>query len=665
MKKKLLALLLCAMMLLSLVACGGGSNGNNGGNSGNNGGGGDVSDGGGTEEEQVFRSLYASECTTLNYLITTQTVNTGITYNVVDCLVEYDPYANVEPALATSWESNDDASVWTFHIREGLKWVDKDGNEVADVTANDWVAAARYVVDAKNDSSLYSANMKGIIAGAQEYYDYTAYLLALETATDGTDENGNPCKIVRDEEGNESVLEEVPEASIEDLGVRAVDDHTVEYTLASPRAYFVSMVSMGCFMPVYEPFLEECGEKFGTSNEYLLYCGAYYLSSFKPQEEHVLTKNPHYWEPEKVYIDKIQSTYNAEASSISLQMYLDGDLDTCSVQNDLLSAMLQDPQTSNLLHPSRKDTSYSYWFLFNFDPNFEDEYEPENWKKAVNNENFRQSILHAINRVPAMAASDPTNPTASLNKTITPDGFASYNGKDFTAYGGLDAYASGDNFDEDLAKEYRDKAKTELTAAGATFPIKVLFTYNPNVTDWANECQVVEQQVEGLLGADYVDFVVEAGPSDGFLKAVRGSGKYAFMKCNWGADYADPETWTDPFQPGSSYCFIDKSTDPATMALYQEYCDLVATAKTIVTDIDARYEAFAKAEAFLLDHAFALPIHVIGGGYVISNLNPFEGQYAPFGGASARYKDQHILETSMSMDEWNKDYEEWSAKAGG
>ena len=88
---------------------------------------------------------------------------------------------------------------------------------------------------------------------------------------------------------------------------------------------------------------------------------------------------------------------------------------------------------------------------------------------------------------------------------------------------------------------------TELTAEGATFPIKVLMKYNPSTTNWAEECAVVEQQMEGVLGTDFIDIIVEAGPSDSFLTQVRRSGDYAFMKCGWGADYADPETWTDPF----------------------------------------------------------------------------------------------------------------------
>ena len=266
-------------------------------------------------ENAVYRTLYASEVTTLNYLITGQTNELNIAANVVDCLVEYDSYGNVEPALATSWEQNEDATVWTFHIREGVNWVDKDGKVVAPVTANDWVSSAHYACDANNGSDTFYT-MSGVIAGADAYYDWTAYQMALPDATDGTDEDGNAVKFITNEDGEQEILEEVPEASIDDIGVKALDEYTLEFTLESSRPYFLSMVSFGPYMPVYGPFLDECGSKFGTDNSTLLYCGAFILSTYQPQQQRVLTKNATYWDKDNVFLDAIQMTYNAEASSI-------------------------------------------------------------------------------------------------------------------------------------------------------------------------------------------------------------------------------------------------------------------------------------------------------------------------------------------------------------
>jgi len=655
--KRLLALVLAFVMVLGMTACGSGETKETEAASAEQAA--PAVTEAAVAENTVYRSLYASEVTTLNYLITTQENEMSIAANVVDCLVEYDNLGNIEPALATEWSSNEDATVWTFKLREGVKWVDKDGKEVADVTAHDFVNSAHYVCDAVN-AAAGAGQYTSIVAGADEYNAWTAYQLALADAVDGTDENGNAVKFITNEDGEQEILEAVEEATLEGIGVKAIDDYTLEYTLTKSCPYFVSMVSTGPYMPSNAAFMAECGDKFGTSNEYLLYCGGYILSTYEPQNQRIMTKNAAYWEADKVYITEVQSKYNAEASSVATTMYLAGDIDSASVSADLLNAMLADPEYADDIHPTRADTSYSYWYLFNFDPNFAAEYEPENWKIAVNNENFRKAIYAAMNRVAALSAQDAMDPASLVSNTVTPAGFASASA-DFTTYGDLAAFATGEYYDEAKAVEYRDAAMAELTAAGATFPVKVLVLYNPTSTSWANESQIVEQNVEKVLGTDFVDIIVQAGPDTGFLSERR-AGNYGLMKCNWGADYADPETWTDPFNDTSKYNFIYKSQDPATVALYAEYTDLVNTAKAITNDMDARFEAFAKAEAMLLEHGFALPIHTSSRSYQMSNVNVFESQYAPFGVAYLRYKDQHLYADSMSLADWQAAYADWQAQ---
>ena len=653
--KKLLSLMLALAMVLGMAACGGNT---------------ETAEPSAAPaaptapavaENAVFRKLYASEVTTLNYLITTQENEMSIPANVVDCLVEYDNFGNIEPALALEWSSNEDATVWTFKLREDVKWVDKDGNEVAAVTAHDFVNSAHYVCDA-NNAAAGASQYTNIVAGAAEYNEWTAYQLALPNAVDGTDENGNAVKLVKNDDGEEEILEEAPEATLEGIGVKALNDYTLEYTLIKSCPYFVSMVSTGPFMPSNAAFMAECGDKFGTSNEYLLYCGAYVLSTYEPQNQRVLTKNAAYWDVDAVHIDSVEFKYNAEANSVATTMYLAGDIDHADVSSDLLTAMMADPEYADDIHPTRASTSYSYWYLFNFDPNFDAEYEPENWDLAVNNENFRKSIYAALNRTAALSASDAMDPASLVSNTITPAGFAAASA-DFTTYGDLAAFAERDYLDADKALAYKDAAMAELTAAGATFPVKVLVLYNPTSSSWANESQIVEQNLEKVLGTDYIDVIVQAGPDTGFLNERR-AGNYGLMKCNWGADYADPETWTDPFVDGSKYNFIFKAKGAETQALFAEYTKLVDEAKSITNDMDARYEAFAKAEALLLEHAFALPIHTSSRTYQMSNLNIFEGQYAPFGNATLRYKDQYLYEDSMSLAEWQAAYAEWQAKLG-
>ena len=295
--KKLFALLLALVMVLSMTACGN-----------------KESDEPQVAENGTYRTLYASEVTTLNYLITTQENEMTIAANVVDCLVEYDSYGNIEPALALEWSSNEDATVWTFKLRPDVKWVDKDGNVVADVTAHDFVNSARYVCDA-NNAAAGAGQYTSIVAGAKEYNEWTAYQLALPNAVDGVDEEGNAVKFVTNEDGEQEVLEEAAEATVEGIGVKALDDLTLEYTLTKSCPYFVSMVSTGPFMPSNAAFMAEVGDKFGTSNEYLLYCGAYILSTYEPQNQRIMTKNASYWDIDAVHIDEVQFKYNAEAGS--------------------------------------------------------------------------------------------------------------------------------------------------------------------------------------------------------------------------------------------------------------------------------------------------------------------------------------------------------------
>ncbi len=524
--KRWLALALCLAMVFSLAACGK-DDGKPTADPNQTGNDPAVTDQ--PAAEQVYRQLYASEVTTFNYLYTGNTNDLQMSANTVDCLVEYDSYGVMIPSLAESWEANADNTEWTFHIRKGVKWVDYQGNEVADVTAHDWVTAAKYSNTAENEASnqyMYD----GIVKNAQAYFNYTAYLL----------ESDNGAKTV-DEEGNE--IKVVPEVKWEDVGVKATDDYTLVYTMEAPCAYFPSVLSYSSYMPVYEPFLTEQGKNFGaaTGPDTILYNGAFLMSEFAPQDHRTLVKNPTYWDKDNVFIDRLELRYNSTAGTIGPEQFIRGEVDYAELDASLLTSWLTDDNTYNMVSSSRPNVSYSYFYVFNFEPRFDASLDPDNWTLAVNNENFRQSIMHALDRVGALAVQDPQNPESIVNNTVTPPTFVSGAGMDFTEYPALKAITDGDSFDADLALEYKAKAVEELTAAGCKFPVKVYMRYNPDTTNWDKECQVVEQQLENALGKDYIDVIVEAGPSTGFLGAVRRTGDFGLMKCNWGADYADPD----------------------------------------------------------------------------------------------------------------------------
>ena len=618
MKKKIISLLLClTFVITAFAACGKKK---------------------GASDEVVYRRLYSGEVTTMNYLVTGSENEFEVGANVIDTLVEYDNLGQIQPSLAESWKMSPDGLTYTFKIREGQKWYDNEGKEVADVTANDFVSAMKFVLTPEYESSTAQL-LFGVIKNAEEYFNSQ----------------------VKDNPKTEEVEGNGLDIDFSEVGVKALDDYTLEYTLAQPVPYFLSSLTYVCFMPAYGPLLEELGAGFGTDNTKMYYNGAYILSEFAPQETRIYVKNQNNWDAEHVYIDKIVERYNAEANTLAPQMVQTGEVDYATIESDIVDDWLADPVRSKMLSKSRIKVDYSYFYSFNFDPKFDKEYEPDNWRIAVNNENFRQSLKAGLDRVRALSVSEPETPEVLVNNTITPETFVTNQGKDYTSYGDLEAISKGKSFDEAAALSYKEAAVSELTAAGATFPVKILMPYNPTVGDWANECVVVEQQLENLLGKDYIDIVVEAGPSTNFLSEVRRSGKYAFMKTNWGADYADPQTFTDPFTAGNTYSFMDKAMEngDGVADTVAEYYALVDAAKADTLDLDARFEAFAKAEAYLIDHALVAPYALNGSYYQVTKKDIYEGQYAPFGVSILRHKGQHLLDKPVTMEEFQASKEQW------
>ena len=638
-------------------------------------------------DEQVYRSLYSSEVTTMNYLVSGTTYELVVGANTIDSLVENDTFGNILPCGAESWEVSEDGLTWTFHLRAGQYWYDADGNQKDPVTANDYVAAARYVCDSAMDCAN-SYLMKGWIVNAEELLNYTAAQLA-SPVEQGT-EVGEEQDLVVDANGiiyegsdwnketeKYDTWTEVPAVTPEDLGVEAVDDLTLVYHMVKARPYFLTALQFGTYWPAPASLLAELGENYGLDNYSMWFNGAYLLSEFKPNEKRIYTKNENNWDAEHIYIERIEQTCNTEATTLAPELFLRGEIDYADIGSDIVADWLSDPEKSQMISSSRVIGDYSYFFGFNFEPKFDAEYEPENWAIAVNNENFRKAVFHGINRDEYLAAKYPgDDPSIHKINTVTPKGFSVNEGKDYVFYGGLAKYTEGESFDPELAVQFRDAAKAELEAAGCKFPIKVPVNYNTSSTTWANCTVVLEQQLEELLGADFIDIIVVPYSGSSFLKETRRNGNYALQELNWGADFMDPETWADPFDHKNSYNFFCNETleqdginqytkTEETAALIDQYFELVAAAREETGDMNARYEAFAAAESFYIDHAIVVPGFISGGSYQATKLNAFEGQYAMMGQSSSRYKGQHVYKTAMSQDMFDAQYAEWTAAMEG
>lgn len=579
---------------------------------------------------QEYSTVYSGELTTLNYLVTSSTNEFDAVANLVDCLVEYDKYGIVQPCIATEWSVSDDGLVWTFKIREGVKWYTYDKKEYADVKAHDFVDGMKYVLTPENSSS--TANIVySVIENAEEYY-------------------------------NNEITD------FEQVGVKALDDYTLQYTLKKPSPYFLSMITYVCFMPANGKFLEETGANFGIDNKNLLYNGAYILETFEPQTKRIFVDNDNYWDKDNVHISKLTYIFNKEAATLSTELYLRGEITGTSIPSSSIDEWMNDAAKKDQIRPASTGF-YTYFYAFNFYPQFDAEYEPDNWSIVVNNYNFRKSIFHALDRKAAMITAEPYEPERRLTNTITPKNFCSVNGLDYTQIGELKGINSRDSFDSKLAIEFKEKAMNELEGK-VTFPVKIPMPYNTGGSEWTNRVQVVEQQLEKLLGQDYIDIIPLPYQPTGFLDATRRCGNYAIMEVNWGPDYADPETYSDPFTPESNYNFPHMAEGYKESNGKNKYENMVDIAKEEVIDLQKRYELFAEAEAFLIDEAFLIPYGVGGGGYIASKLDPFTSAYAPFGVSESKFKGMEIMEKPMDTEtykeaqtKWQKEREEALKKA--
>ncbi|GAB1456174.1 MAG: peptide ABC transporter substrate-binding protein [Spirochaetia bacterium] len=566
-----------------------------------------------------YYEVYSGEITTLNYLISGSENEHFMFANMIDNLIEYDEYGIVKPALAESWTTSADGTVWTFKIRRGVQWYDYKAKPYAAVGAQDWVDAAKYILT-KANASTTSSLLSDFVLNADEYY-----------------------------EGKISDFSQV--------GVKAIDAYTLQYTLKAPVPYFLSMLSYVTFLPVNGKFLAEQGSTFGRDHRNILSNGAYIMTEFEPQVTRVLTKNKKYWDQRNVNIPRLIYRYNKESATLAPELFLRGEIGYAPIPSTILDTWMKDPAKKAQIHPARV-SSYTYFYGFNFKPKFAAEYEPENWAVVVNNKNFRKAIYHAFDRKAAMLTAEPYAPARRLQSTVTPRGFVNAGGLDYVATGPLITIANSDSFNKAKALEFKAIAMKEL-AGKATFPVKIMMPYNAGGSEWTNRVQVVEQQLEALLGKDFIDVIPVSYPPTGFLNATRRAGNYAMEELNWGPDYADPQTYTDPFVSGANYIFLDSSPVYTEADGKTSYDKLVATAMAEVNDLKKRYELFAKAEAFLIEEALIIPYAMGGGGFEASKLEPFTYPYAPFGLSNLKYKGQVVMSKALDTEAYNNLESKW------
>ncbi len=570
-------------------------------------------------EDMEFTWLYSAETAYLNPLDSASTAN-DFNYLMMDTLLLNDQYGLLRPGMALTYDISDDGLVYTFKLREGVMWYTNEGEEYAEVTSQDWMDAMEYILTAEN-ASPHSAIVGNMILNADEFWDVD-----------------NPMK------------------DFSQVGIKAPDKYTIEYTLKTPAPYFLKLTTYYPFFPLNGQFMEEQGEFFAQGAENMLSFGAYYFTEFASEDKRVFEINPNYYYADKMFIQEIEYRYNKEAVAISPEMFQRGEIDYFALSATTVDEWINDPELVKLIMPAPLNV-HTTSILLNYNPRYDEEYDPDSWRIAVNNLNFRKSIFWALDNETIMKVYAPYDWEQRLVYSLSLPGFVTYpDGTDFATVADFDDYNSGHYVDVALAQEYRDKAITELEAAGATLPIQCVFPYSTSSAQLAQMREVISDMVMTALGEDYITFHLIPEAPTGYSDRVSLAGKFSMSLSNWGPDYADPHTMTDTWHGDSEYAqrygnYFDAEEWNVDGGHW--YNDLVNAAHAETLDVTARYDMYAEAERYLIENAMLKPIYRSGGGYVASIWDPFSA-FTKWGGYSIMVplKGMKLYNRPISMEEY-------------
>ncbi len=597
--------------------------------------------GGGAEAPASFNTTYATEVKTLNYFLLLDTTALRVAANTMDGLVENDRFARFVPSLAESWEHNDDYSVWTFTLRPGVMWVDSTGAETDyEVTADDFVEGMRFIAEPQNDIRNVGT-IRRLIEGLNAYY------WDLVDIDDGVD-----LGVTR---------EEVLARFDEEVGVRALDEYTIQYTLTAPTPYFLSYLVTELFYPLERDFLDSVGaEDFGTTADRLLFTGAYYLSDWQRDKSITLSANPHYWDAEAISIDSINMQKVAD-DAIRVQMFQRGEISTTNLQGDQVQA-LQGSRWEDYIFLSER-SAVTFWFAMNFTS------ENSESRAFMNNLNFRKALYHGFDRAKLLELYNPFEPERLLRNTVIPEEVIyDENGTDYTDYPGLAEIKARETYDRDLAREYFEAAVAELVdengrirgaEAGrvdwlpiadldldARLPVQIVYVHSTDSTETRLALLLQEMLREAFDGQ--VELVLGQFVDDKFNDTIKPR-RFDFLYDSFRLGFADPMA-----QLGR--LVSDGSVNDSELT--DEAFDAQVLAADAQSTLSRRYELFSQAETYFIDNAYVIPWQSGGGAYSMSQVVPFSYPRGGFGLTRYRYKGMELQGEPVTLQQ----YEELEAR---
>ena len=522
-----------------------------------------------------YKTTFSTAPVTLDWLNTSSQSDTEITVNTVDGLVQYNNLNQLKPAMAESWDISEDGTVYTFHIREGAKWFTSEGEEYADVTANDFVAGFHHMLDAAAGLEWL---VEGVVKGASEY---------------------------------------LAGGSFDEVGYEATDDHTLVVTLEGDIPYFMTMLTYSCFLPICEDWylshggvygISEYQEAFADTAAYTygkntdvasqVYSGPFLLQKLNPDSEIVIVKNPNYYNADKVTLNSITWIYDAGENMA--QTYADtvsgvyAGLGLTEASGTLALAKA-DGNYDKYAYVS-ETTSTSYFGGLNLNRGTfalesgaaaspKTEQQKIDTHTALMNKNFRKAFTSAWDKATVNAVSRGEDlKLTNLRNMYTHPEFVSLSadttdefGTTFPAgtfYGEMvqhylskleaDAGIAEDAmiqvadavngwFNAEKAQAYLAAAKEELGDTVA-WPITIDVTYYSASAANTAQAQATKQVIEDVLGAENVVVnLIETTTSQDFYacgyRAASGeAGNFDFFYgSGWGPDFGDPCTYLDTF----------------------------------------------------------------------------------------------------------------------
>ena len=611
-------------------------------------------------DTSTFSSTFSANPTTFNYLLDYYADNTAVITNLVDGLLENDSYGNLTPALAEEWSVSSDGLTYTYKLRKDAKWYTADGEEYAPVKAQDFVTGIKYAADNKGQAmDLIQNSIKGL---------------------------------------NDYVTGVTNDFST--VGVKALDDYTVEYTLTRPEPYWNSKTTNSILFPVNEEFLKSKDKDFGTlTPDSILYNGPYLLKDFTSKSSIEYVKNPHYYDHDKVTIEKVKLAYfDGSDQEMTIRNFESGAYSIAGVYpNSSNYAKTKENYQDNIVYSLQDATSWYYNFnvnrkTYNHTAKTTDE-QKKSTQTAILNKNFRQAINFGIDRTAYSAQSNGEEAASkTLRNTLVPPTFVQVGNKTFgevtasklvnygTEWSGINlADAQDAYFNKEKAQAKFAEAKKELEAQGVTFPIHLDVPVDQTNKNAVSGMNSVKQTLETVLGSDNVVIDVQQLSTDDF-------GNVAFLAPNpaardydlnfdgWVGDYQDPSTYLDPFNAETGFYLkifgLDAKEDQELIKNLglDTYTKLLKEADAEDKDVAKRYEKYAEAQAWMIDNSLVMSAMSNGGTASVTKVTPFTRSYSLVGikGDGNNYKYMRLQKdpvTKKQFDEAKAKWEEESKKA--